>query len=63
MQDKIDAFLDAGVPLVWVVNPGMEFVDVIRRRRPRQRLSPEDSLDGEDVLPGFSYPVADIFDI
>ena len=63
LQDKIEAFLDAGVPLVWVVNPGMEFVDVIRRGRPRQRLGPEDLLDGEDVLPGFSYPVADIFDI
>jgi hypothetical protein len=24
-------------------------------------LSTNDSLDGEDVIPGFSYPVAEVF--
>ncbi len=63
LEKKIQEYLDAGATLIWVVFPSLRSVDVIRRGRPRQRLGPEDLLDGEDVLPGFSYPVADIFDI
>jgi Uma2 family endonuclease len=50
------------VPLVWWVDRGKRIVRVHRPGQPERVLRPGDVLDGEDVLPGFRLPVADIFD-
>lgn len=63
LETKIQEYLDAGVTLIWVFYPSNRSVVVIRRGRTRHRLGPDEMLDGEDILPGFSYPVADVFDI
>jgi len=49
---------------VWVVWPEARVVDVWRatdRLRPSKTLGGGDMLDGEDVVGGFTYPIADLF--
>ena len=72
MAAKAWRYLRGGTRLVWVVWPESQSVDVWRPGdlRPRyQDMRPStnwgagDLLDGEDVVPGFAHPVADIFDV
>jgi Uma2 family endonuclease len=60
---KIRDFLDAGVPLIWVLNPGTRDVFVYRSDGTGAILRHTDELDGGGVLPGFRCPVADLFTI
>ncbi len=67
-QEALDAkarrYLAGGTALVWVVWPEARTVDVWRPanvRRPSKTLGAGDLLDGEDVVNGFTYPVADLF--
>lgn len=61
VNEKVDRYLAAGVPLVWVFHPRQTNVTVHRRGRPVLTLEAGDVVDGEDILPGFQLPVADIF--
>jgi Uma2 family endonuclease len=58
---KVALYLELGVRLVWVADPEAKAVTVYRAGRDPQVLTAEDEMDGEDVLPGFSLPVATIF--
>jgi Uma2 family endonuclease len=61
---KARTYLDGGTRLVWIVWPGRQEIDVWRAGRsvgPVAELQASDMLDGEDVVPGFSYPVASLF--
>jgi len=62
LQQKIRDFLNAGIPLIWVVNPDTRDVQVIRADGTGALLKVGDTLDGGDVLPGFSCPVAALFE-
>lgn len=62
VQAKIREWLEAGVRLVLVVYPETRSVEAIRSLQDRRRLSIEDILDAGDVLPGLTFPVAQIFD-
>jgi Uma2 family endonuclease len=64
MEIKLDEYAKAGVKLVWYIDPERKEVDVYPRGRSRQKrtLGVTDVLDGGDVLPGFSVPVARLFE-
>ena len=61
---KARLYLAAGVRLVWVAWPGRREVDEWRpgSDEPVTTLGVNDVLDGQDVLPGFTYRVAALFD-
>jgi Uma2 family endonuclease len=59
--EKVGEYLDAGVRLVWVVRPQNKTVTIYRLNGGVEQLQADDTLDGEDVLPGFSCPVSDVF--
>jgi Uma2 family endonuclease len=63
MAAKVERYLRAGVRLVWVVWPRWQQVDVwhLGDRQPARTLGVGDILDGENVVPGFTYPVANLF--
>ncbi len=63
MAKKAQLYLDHGVRLVWVVWPAQRQIDVWRPGAavPVATLDVGGTLDGQDVLPGFSLPVADLF--
>ncbi len=64
MAAKARTYLDGGACLVWIVWPDRQQIDVWRAGRtvgPAATLHASDTLDGEDVVPGFVYPVASVF--
>lgn len=61
IHDKIVEYFDNGTRLVWIVHPDEKFVLVYHSPEPDQFLRLEESLDGEDVIPGFSLPVKELF--
>jgi len=63
VEGKALRFLDAGVRLVWVVNPIGRTITEYRSRSQVRVHDEGDSVEGYDVLPGFRYAVADIFDV
>jgi len=63
VEDKATAWLEAGTGVVWVVWPNTRTVSVHRPGSgPPTTLSNGDSLSGDQIVPGFEIPVADIFD-
>lgn len=54
-------YSDAGIGLVWVINPDLETVLVYRPDHSMTRLTSSGTLDGEDVLPGFQCKVSSLF--
>ena len=62
VYDKALMWLGHGVRLVWVVHPDTRTVDVHRADGPIVTLNEGDSLDGLDVLPGFTCAVSEVFD-
>jgi Uma2 family endonuclease len=63
MAAKARLYLASGVRLVWIVWPDDQQVDVWQTGAdaPVATLTANDTLDGLDVLPGFTHPVADLF--
>ncbi len=63
VNDKCRMWLSYGVPVVWELHPQWRSVSIHRPGRAIVILGEGDTLDGGDVLPGFSIPVQDIFDV
>ena len=61
MHDKVLTYLEAGVRMVLVLEPKRRTVTVHTPDRVARTLVVGETLDGGDVLPGFSVPVADLF--
>lgn len=58
--DKVGEYLQAGLRLVWVIDPAKRSAAVYRSLTDVRRLVETDTLDGEDVVPGFTCPLLDI---
>jgi Uma2 family endonuclease len=61
VEAKVEMFLKAGVPLIWVVNPKVRTVRIIRGDGSTAILREANDLSGEDIIPGFTCPVGSIF--
>jgi len=59
--DRITMFLRAGTTLVWLANPESRTLMIIQPDVAPMMLKERDTLDGGDVLPEFSVPVAEMF--
>ena len=57
---KVGNWLTAGARLVWVVDPVRVLARLYRADGSESTLSETDVLRGEDVLPGFEYPLSAI---
>ena len=62
VTEKAFAYLKAGTPLVWVIEPAAKTVMVYRSETDFTLLSCEDTLTGEDVVEGFACSVAELFE-
>lgn len=58
---KIARWLSAGVKLVWAIDPATQTVTVHRTGENPRTLGIEDTLTGEDVLPGFEFALERLF--
>ncbi|CAN5684262.1 Uma2 family endonuclease [soil metagenome] len=59
--EKSLTWLDAGCRMVLVAEPGRKVVTVYRSREDIRILTAAEAVDGADVVPGWSLPVAEIF--
>lgn len=58
---KTAMYLQAGVPLIWLIDPVKRTATVFRQDAAPLTIGEADSLDGGDVLPGFALPLAILF--
>lgn len=57
---KVINYLAAGT-IVWVVDPEQKHVEVCESGQPVKTVKFDETLDGGDVLPGFTLVIKDIF--
>jgi len=60
--DKVGEYLQAGVRLVWVIDPKRRSAAVYRSLTDVRTLGPQGALDGEDVVPGFRCSLAEVIE-
>ena len=63
INDKALMWLRHGVVLVWVVHPESRTIEVHQDGVPVVTLTENDILDGSPVLPGFTLPVREVFEL
>lgn len=59
---KVQEYLAMGARLVWVINPSERSAVVFCASAAPQILSDDAALDGEDVLPGFTLPLSELWE-
>jgi Uma2 family endonuclease len=59
--DKVQDWLRHGTMLVWVVEPQTQTVTIYRADGSATVLQSDDTLTGEEVLPGFRYELKTLF--
>lgn len=60
VEEKVADYLAGGARLVWLVDPRARRVVVHYPDRPPAVLAEDEALGGEDVVPGFTLPVAEL---
>ncbi|NJN55223.1 MAG: Uma2 family endonuclease [Anaerolineae bacterium] len=61
VQEKLAEYFAVDVQMVWLVDPQLEQVHIYRSPEQVKLLRKEDTLTGENVLPGFAVALAEIF--
>ncbi|MCM3872734.1 MAG: Uma2 family endonuclease [Pyrinomonadaceae bacterium] len=61
VEKKTSRWLQGGALAVWLVDPHTRTVSVWRLNTETRFLSEKDLLSGDDIVPGFSLPVSEIF--
>ena len=61
MWQKVVQYLEAGVRLVWVEHPRSRTVTEYRSADVILLLHEHDDLRAEDFLPGFTFPLSELF--
>jgi Uma2 family endonuclease len=61
MHNKIVEYFENAARLVWVIHPNEHYVLVYRSPQPDRLLKSTDMLDGEEVIPGFTLAVSELF--
>jgi Uma2 family endonuclease len=61
IEHKVNDCLQAGVRVVWVADPAAQTVTAYRSGQAPQVFGQQDALTVDDVIPGFSMAVRDVF--
>jgi Uma2 family endonuclease len=61
VAEKVRLYQEAGVPLIWVVDPRKQSVTVHRLGQESLVAGVETDLDGAEILPGLRLAVAELF--
>jgi Uma2 family endonuclease len=61
IQDKVQDYLAAGTRLIWLVYPSIRAVVEYQSPTQIRQLGVEETLEGGEVIPGFRYPLKDLF--
>jgi len=58
---RLKDFFGSGTRIAWVIDPDKQQVELCHSPIDRQLIGPGGLLEGEDLLPGFQFPIADLF--
>jgi Uma2 family endonuclease len=61
LQDKMQAYLDNGLPLGWLINPQDKTVEIYRQAQTTQVVPLAGIVSGEPELPGLQINLDEIF--
>lgn len=61
LRAKAAEYLDAGVRIVWLIDPSSKIVTVCTANKNAQDMRVGDTLMAKGVIPGFQVPVAELF--
>lgn len=61
MDGRLRDFFGSGTQIAWIIDPEAERVEICHSETDRRLLGSGGFLDGESLLPGFRYAVADLF--
>jgi Uma2 family endonuclease len=62
LREKVQEYFAIGVRMVWVVNPRRRTIAVYRSPTDVRELHDDETIAGEEVLPGFACPVATLLE-
>lgn len=61
LEEKLDEYLAAGAPLVWIVNPDRKTIRVYRQDGTTRLFRAGESIENEPSLPEFRLAVGEVF--
>src|SRR5438552_12071529 len=61
IDDRLKDFFASGTRIVWIIEPDRQRAEVCHSLMRRELLGSGGFLDGEHLLPGFRFPIADLF--
>jgi Uma2 family endonuclease len=61
MDGRLKDYFSSGTRLAWIVDPEAQQLEACHSLTERRWAGSGGFLDGEDLLPGFRYPIADLF--
>ncbi len=61
IREKVKNYLEHGTQMVWVVDPRTATVTIHRAGTTPRSYSAQQEVSGEEILPGFSFRVDDLF--
>ncbi len=61
VMGRVREYLGAGVVRVWVIYPNLREVHIFDGAAGSRVVGPDQTLDGDDLLPGFRLPLAELF--
>jgi Uma2 family endonuclease len=61
IQDRLRDFFSSGTKLAWIIDPESKSAEICSGLEKRRLVGPNGELNGENVVPGFRYKLADLF--
>jgi Uma2 family endonuclease len=61
ITERLHDFFSSGTRLAWIIHPEEQFVEICHSPSNRKISGSGAMQDGEDILPGFQYPIGDLF--
>ena len=61
LERKLAEYREAGIPLIWVIYPRTRTAQVLGVNLARTEIGHDGSLEGGEILPGFSFKLSDLF--
>jgi len=62
IDDRLKDFFSSGARLAWIIDPEARHVEVCRSLTDRKLIGSGGFLEGEDLLPGFRFPISELFE-
>ena len=61
IEDRLKDFFTSGTQIAWIIHPDEQFAEICHSLTDREMVGPGGTLKGEHLLPGFEFPLSDLF--